>query len=97
MTEIENLVLTLGEECAEVAQRCSKALRFGLHEVEPGQELNNIQRIEQEMCDLFTIAHMLSVRTDFRMSAVFDIEQTAAKQARVYKAMEISRREGTLV
>jgi len=37
-TEYEREVLTiLMEECAEVIQRASKALRFGLDEVQPEQ------------------------------------------------------------
>ena len=52
-------VLTIiAEECAEVAQRCTKALRFGLTEIEPGQERTNAFRIGLEFGDLVAIMGM---------------------------------------
>ncbi len=53
MTTEQWLLTTLAEECAEVAQRCSKAIRFGLKEVQPGQEKNNTKRLYEEIADLF--------------------------------------------
>jgi hypothetical protein len=35
MNPTEHLLSCLAEECAEVAQRASKSLRFGLSEVQP--------------------------------------------------------------
>jgi len=32
MNRMEHLLAVLAEECAEVAQRCSKAQRFGMHQ-----------------------------------------------------------------
>jgi NTP pyrophosphatase (non-canonical NTP hydrolase) len=52
MTRTEHLIAIVAEECAEVAQRCTKALRFGLLEIQPGQPLTNAQRISQEYGDL---------------------------------------------
>lgn len=49
------LLTILAEECAEVAQRCTKALRFGTSEVQPGQPLTNMQRIEQEVGDIVCV------------------------------------------
>ena len=49
MTREEHLLTILAEECAEVAQRCSKALRFGLDEIQEGQSLTNAERITQEL------------------------------------------------
>ncbi len=52
-------VLTIiAEECAEVAQRCTKALRFGLTEIEPGHERTNAWRIGLEFGDLVAIMSM---------------------------------------
>lgn len=59
MTEQEILLCCLAEECAEVAQRVSKALRFGLEEVQPGQPHNNAERIRDEVNDLVAVAMML--------------------------------------
>jgi hypothetical protein len=50
------LLEILIEECAEVQQRATKALRFGLAEVQPGQPLNNAQRMAEEYGDLREVA-----------------------------------------
>lgn len=60
MTRTEHLLTILAEECAEVAQRVSKAIRFGLTEVQPGQPLTNAKRIEHEMLDLLAAWNMLA-------------------------------------
>ncbi len=52
MTYNEHVLKITEEECSEIAQRISKALRFGLEEVQLGQELNNAQRIMYEYTDL---------------------------------------------
>ncbi|MBL4837403.1 MAG: hypothetical protein JKY34_07475 [Kordiimonadaceae bacterium] len=53
------LLTILAEECAEVAQRCTKALRFGLEEVQPGQEYTNAERIEVELGDILAAFNIL--------------------------------------
>ena len=52
------LLITLGEECNEVAVRISKALRFGLDEVQPGQGLTNVARISGELRDVVTLVNV---------------------------------------
>lgn len=59
MTRDEHLYTIGAEECAEIAQRLSKANRFGGDEVQPGQELTNRQRILQETADLLGVLEML--------------------------------------
>lgn len=52
-TAVEAEILeTLIEECAEVIQRATKMLRFGVHEVQPGQPLSNRDRLSLEVGDL---------------------------------------------
>lgn len=53
------LLECLAEECAEVIQRATKALRFGLEEVQPGQPLTNSERISQEVGDLLAVLERL--------------------------------------
>ena len=53
------LLVILAEECCEVGQRVSKALRFGLLEVQPGQDLTNAQRIAYEVGDIVTTVERL--------------------------------------
>lgn len=47
------------EECNETAQRASKAIRFGLTEVQPGQQLTNAQRIVYEFNDILAVMELL--------------------------------------
>lgn len=44
----------IAEECTEVAQRALKAQQFGLGEIQPGQDFNNLERLMDEFHDLFT-------------------------------------------
>lgn len=64
------LLVILMEECAEITQRASKALRFGLHEVQPGQPLSNIERLDDEVGDLMAVVGRLSDRRILNMASV---------------------------
>jgi NTP pyrophosphatase (non-canonical NTP hydrolase) len=59
MTRTEHLLTCLAEECAEVGQRVTKALRFGLSEVQAGQSRTNAERIFDELVDLAAVTQML--------------------------------------
>lgn len=59
MNTKEHLLTTMAEECNEVAHRISKALRFGLDEVEKGQKLTNAERIREEFVQLMAVKNML--------------------------------------
>lgn len=95
MNENEHLLLCLAEECDEVGQRVMKALRFGLHEVQPGQPLNNAERIVEELHDLITVATILHTRNVLR-SPMPTPDKGSAKWAKIKKFMAISRKQGVL-
>jgi hypothetical protein len=59
MNRREYLLTVLSEECAEVAQRCTKYMRFGKDEMEPGQNYTNEGRLIQEINDLVAAAEMV--------------------------------------
>ena len=86
LTREQYLLGCLGEECAEVAQRASKAVRFGMNEVQPGQELNNRQRLEYELSDLISVCLMLGIK----------IAPNPEKATKVEKYMKLSRERGIL-
>lgn len=105
MTRDEHLLVILAEECSEVAQRVSKALRFGLTEIEPGQALNNAQRIVAEMNDLTAAYNMVAgaaVAPDSKFAGLFDGKPEAwfaamkARQEKVEKFLAYSATCGTL-
>lgn len=98
MNRLEHLLTISAEECNEVAQRATKALRFGLREVQPGQPLDNAERIRQEFNDLWASLDMVEKEkgmptgtlTGINMSEVF------AKQDKIEEFLLLSAKEGTL-
>lgn len=96
MTEDEHFLLCLAEEGDEVGQRVSKALRFGMYEVQAGQPLNNADRIVEEVKDLIAVASILEKRG--QISAFLPTaEEVTAKEDKIRKYMAIARQQGTLV
>jgi NTP pyrophosphatase (non-canonical NTP hydrolase) len=94
MTRTEHLLWILAEECAEVAQRASKAARFGVNEIQPGQTETNAERLSHEMNDLIGVAQLLADEGALAVSA--DQDEVAAKRAKVEKFLRYSRECGTL-
>lgn len=88
MNTTEHLLTTLTEECAEVAHRACKAARFGLHEIQPGQADNNLQRMERELSELVAVAEMIGM--------CLSRDDMNKKKARVQKYMEYAKKVGAL-
>ena len=65
MTRSEHLLKIAEEECNEIAQRISKALRFGVMEIQPGQHRDNETRIYEEYAHLQAMFHMLELEEVF--------------------------------
>lgn len=94
MTRKEHLLLIMSEECSEVSHRISKALRFGLDEIQPGQEFTNAERIMRELGDLIAIYEML--RYDEKVLDKFNFEMVSLKREKVEKFLKLSQKLGTL-
>ena len=93
MTREDHLLTILAEECAEVAQRAAKALRFGLGECQPGQELCNRERLEEELRDLMEAARMLEA--DGSLTRRWHWEKPEKRQ-KVERFLELSASLGRL-
>lgn len=93
MNLTEHLLIILAEECNEVAQRCSKALRFGLYEKQPGQDKTNAYRIIEELSDLSGVWQML--RDQERLPSI-DPSLSDAKKAKVESFLNYSLQCNTL-
>jgi hypothetical protein len=89
MTRHEHLLTLVSEEAAELVQRATKALRFGMGEVQPGQDHSNDYRLCEEWTDLVAVMEMLGLES-------FGREAIAAKVAKVERFLAYSRDVGTL-
>ena len=96
MTRNEHLLTCLAEECAEVGQRVSKALRFGLQEVQPGQPLTNAERIVEELGDLMAVVQMLTNAGLLSMQDPDYDKKIAEKIRKVERFMRYAQEQGTL-
>jgi NTP pyrophosphatase (non-canonical NTP hydrolase) len=95
MTREEHLLTIIAEECAEVAQRTTKALRFGLTDpagTQPG-ELTNRERLLQEYGDLMAAMRMLFPEEFLHIPIT---EYQEKKVERIEKFLILSKQIGKL-
>ena len=93
MTKQEHLLVLLMEECAEVSQRASKILRFGLKDKdgsEPGQPYTNEQRLHFEVNDLLAILDMVYEGKNSYSSPMAQLQ----KKKKVEKYLNLSKKLG---
>lgn len=101
MTRTEHLLAIVAEECDEVSQRCIKALRFSLAEIQPDQDHTNSWRIMQEYADLLGAMELLKHEPDFYP---FFLDQSGvirgmveAKKSKIEEFLKLSAKMGTLL
>lgn len=100
MDRREHFLKVVEEEGSEVAHRVSKALRFGLSEVQPEQSMTNAERIQDEVYDL--IGAYEAARHEGNNLPPLDLSPEAVKfygrwkHAKIVRFLEISREQGTL-
>jgi len=95
MTRQEQLLVILMEECAEVSQRASKALRFGLTDpagTEPGQPYTNQDRLLMEINDLYAVIDMTFGSEGPYLSPMLIQD----KKEKVEKYLKLSKKLGLL-
>ena len=93
MNETEYALCVVAEECDEVGQRCMKALRFGMDEIQPGQQLTNSERFWREVEDLQGALERL---VELRGSGGTTRAGVDAKKERIGKFMDYSESLGCL-
>jgi hypothetical protein len=108
MNDLEHKLTCLAEECSEVAicaneialaanqtaQRATKALRFGLEDVQPEQLLTNGQRLIAELNDLMGAVELLIEKGVIEWS--IDRKAVEAKKDKIKKYLVYSKECGTL-
>ena len=95
MNRTEHLLVTLMEECAEVQQACSKALRFGLSDSYPGKSESNANHIIRELTELLAIIDMLSEAKVLSNNINPDIKQL--KIDKVEHWLKYAKKQGTIL
>lgn len=93
MTILQHLVTILGEEGVEVAQRATKALRFGMEEVQPGQPMDNAARIMEEAAHVVAAYEML--QEGGHLPAI-NRGMVEAKKGKVFQFLQYSWQQGQL-
>jgi zinc finger protein len=103
MTEHEHLMTVATEECAEVAHRIAKAMRFGMDQVQEDADdapeenparLTNKQRIEHEYYQLRATLGLVGIDAWTTSPVSARVEREKVEKVRRY--LERSRRCGTL-
>lgn len=92
MNRQDHLMTQAMEECAEVAQRLSKAMRFGLEQMQSDQPQTNRERIIDEYNDLIAVMDMAG----FSLLKIVNPRAIIAKKDKVERYLDKSRRLGTL-
>jgi hypothetical protein len=93
MDIVQARLIQVMEECDELSQRCSKAARFGLKEVQKGQDMNNEERILYELNDLFAALELL-IGCD--IEGMVDRRSIDVKKAKITKYLDYSKECGTV-
>ncbi|MBU4427646.1 MAG: hypothetical protein L6406_04850 [Desulfobacterales bacterium] len=95
MNTTEHLLTCLAEECAELQQAISKALRFGLQDRYPGASTTNAQDIAKESIDVLAVIDLLQeqgiITQPRETKAMYD-----AKRKRVNEYMKYAKITGAL-
>jgi hypothetical protein len=96
MNSNEYLLVQAASECNEVAHRITKALHFGLDEVQTGQPLTNKERIVEEYAQLVSVMGTLDHLGLITLNSDIFKEAHREKRNRVYLYMDYAKSLGTV-
>ena len=97
MNRAEHMMTTAAEEAMEVGHRITKAMRFGVHEVQPGQDLTNAERVLEEFYDLFAMLLLMSTEGVMPLDGMIpDASRLMRKREKFERFLAISAEQGTL-
>jgi NTP pyrophosphatase (non-canonical NTP hydrolase) len=91
MNRLQELLVILAEECAEVQQVASKSIRFGIDAVY--QDVSNRTRLEQELGDFMAMFKL--VLEEAHLSGDHIMECAEAKLIKVEKFMTNGKPQGS--
>lgn len=98
MTYQQLLALKSMEECSELAQRFSKLIQFGEDEIENGQSLTNIERLQLELTDLMCVIQMFNdeLPLNKELRTIPTVEELKVKENKINKYLKYSQELGEL-
>lgn len=70
MNRLEELLVILQEEAAEVTQCVAKCIRFGMNSIH--HDKSNQSRLEEELGDFLAILKLISEETDLDYNHIFE-------------------------
>lgn len=85
MNRLEELLIILSEECAEVSQAAIKCVRFGMASTHPESPESNKLKLERELGDFLAMFRLLVEEAGIREEIV--MEAAEAKLIKVEKFM----------
>ncbi len=97
LTREQYLLICLIEECQEVSQRATKALRFGMNEVQPGQNQNNMQRLVMEIADLTATLEIIANERIIDCDDEYYLKMIEDKNIKIEKYYKYSQEQGIAI
>lgn len=94
MTREQYLLTKLAEECSETAQRASKAIVFGLDDIQEGQEKNNNTRLVEEFAHIVAYMELLRDERWIEMNLSFIQAEVDRKKVDLMKWYSFSHDKG---
>jgi hypothetical protein len=91
MNREQYLFKLLEEEASEVGQNASKCMRFTALHTAPQYSETNLERLQTELTDFFTVLEML----EEELKVEFDRSSSASKKDRIEGYYNISKQLGT--
>jgi len=97
LTIKEHLLQKVSEECVEVSKEISKALLFGLEDVEPKGINTNREKIQNELADLLGVVELLTDKGILNKSEIFHKNKISIKKLKVLDWMKYSIDKGITI
>jgi hypothetical protein len=94
MNRVQYLLTKLAEECSETAQRASKAIVFGLDDVQNGQEKSNNTRLVEEFAHIVAYMELLDEEKLMYINTTYMRQEVGKKKEELKKWYQFSVDKG---
>lgn len=97
MNSKEHILTCISEECSEIIKDVSKALRFGLDDINPETKQTNRVAIAKEINDLLAVVELAIENYDLLDANIVDsFVSKELKKRKVLNWMEYAHSKGTI-